>query len=107
MKALVMAGQWIGIVGTRYINSDQDLSNGRPNTPVTRQLKYTVPEIFYLLEISAPQFQASTQALDAGVFGEKCSGMFGYFLWRRKFELLLTEGRQSTTHKFGACRMIN
>ena len=46
MKALVMVGQWIGIVGTRYINIDQDLSNGRPNTPATRQLKYTMPDIF-------------------------------------------------------------
>jgi len=59
-----MAGQRVGTVGTQYINIDQDLLNGLPNTPATRQLKYTVPEIFYLLEISASQFQASTQALD-------------------------------------------
>jgi hypothetical protein len=52
---------------------------GWPNTPVTRQLKYTVPDIFYLLEISAPQFQASTQALDTGVFGEKCPGIVRVF----------------------------
>jgi hypothetical protein len=38
-----------------------------------------VPEIVYLLEISAPQFQATTQALDAGVFGEKCPGIVRVF----------------------------
>jgi len=32
-------------------------------------VKYTVPDIFYLLEISTPQFQASTQAMDASIFG--------------------------------------
>jgi hypothetical protein len=38
-----------------------------------------VPEIFYLLEISAPQFQASTQALDASFSGENCPGIVWLF----------------------------
>jgi len=81
-----------GIVGTRYVNIDQDLPNGRPNTPVTRQLKYTVPEIFYLLEISAPQFQASTQALDAGLRklnrgSVPMTSLRGPLEWRHSLEL--------------------
>jgi len=47
-------------------------------------LKYIVPEIFYLLEISRPQLQASTQALDASVFREKCPSVIGVFPAEKK-----------------------